>query len=115
MKPITVAKLSYQVTVYFDMCVKAISAAPLKSVVPSKWLAYAETKSHVYKAITYYQLGLDRGQAEAYGEQCSRLGSAYRLLDEEKKKKLPSELQDWVNQLHAVCPTVFSRVSLTKN
>lgn len=109
MKPSIVSKLAAQVGAFYESSLKLMQADPLKGYVGKKWPPYAEAKSHIFKAIAHYQLGLDRQQAEVYGEQVSRLSVATRLVEEEKKKgKLPAELNDFFNQVHALIVRAYS-------
>lgn len=109
MKPSIVAKLAAQVGSYYDSSLKLMQADPLKGFVNKKWPPYADAKAHIFKAIAHYQLGLERQQAEVYGEQVSRLGVATRLVEEEKKKgKVPAELNDFFNQIHSLILRAYS-------
>ena len=102
MQPVVLTKLAAQVVTYYESCITLSTGAHLKGYLNKKWPSYFETKLNIYKALAHYQLGVERGMAEAYGEQVARLQAAYRILEEEKKKKILTELQDFFNATHAV-------------
>jgi len=102
MQPTVLTKLAYQIATYYEQCQTFGNAGHLKGSLNKKWPQYFETKIAIYKAIAQYQLGLERGQADGFGEQVARYAIAYRLLEEEKKRKILPELQELFNQVHAV-------------
>ena len=67
-------------------------------------------KSALFKALSYYRIGMSHGESDEYGTQVGRYMQANKYLDEAKKKHLKyvsNEFQTNVNALHTVNNTSY--------
>lgn len=81
--PKILAQLAYQISIYYNIALQ--SKESLKSFISNSLISYIELKSKVYTALTYYNIGVEKGNSSNYGEQVAFLRIAYTLLATAKK------------------------------
>uniref|UniRef100_A0A6B2KXP0 BRO1 domain-containing protein n=1 Tax=Arcella intermedia TaxID=1963864 RepID=A0A6B2KXP0_9EUKA len=99
MKAGVISKLAAQASDYYSNALDGMTTN-LKSVVPKRWITYSELKRDLMKAVAQFQLGKEKKEQKAFGDELARYRIASRLIDNVLKyKTLLPEISVWVDDI----------------
>lgn len=98
------AKISRQVSIYYEEALAALNVAPLNQHFEKGWIAHVQLKATLFYAEACYRCGLDLHEKEEIAEEIARLKSGVNALSEAKKtapRGAPQQILDAISKLEA--------------
>ncbi|KAG9133090.1 hypothetical protein Leryth_018652 [Lithospermum erythrorhizon] len=98
------AKISRQVSIYYEEALATLVVAPLNQHFEKGWLAHIQLKAALFYAEACYRYGLELHEKEEIAEEIARLKSGLSTLSEAKKtapKGAPQQIFDAISKLEA--------------